>query len=62
MLRLARPIVAVITRMVPRQSNLFGFVIEKPRIPADLQSWMRVEDGELLPDRKVVERRYGSPS
>ena len=61
-LRLARPIVTMITRLLPRQSNLFAFVIEKPRIPGDLQSWMRVEDGELLPDREVVERRYGSPS
>lgn len=61
-LRLARPVVTWITRVLPRQANLFAFVIEKPRIPGDLQSWMRVEDGELLPDREVVERRYGSPS
>ena len=30
-----------------RQANLFAFAIEKPQLPADLQPWMRVEDGEL---------------
>ena len=58
MLRLARPVVTGITRVLPRQANLFAFAIEKPRLPADLQPWMRVDDGELLPDPDVVGRRY----
>jgi SAM-dependent methyltransferase len=58
-LRMARPVVTMITRMMPRQANLFAFLIEKPRIPSDLQSWMRVEEGELRPDPEVVGRRYG---
>jgi len=59
-LRLARPVVSMITRMLPRQGNLFAFLIEKPRLPRDLQPWMRVEQGELLPDADVVGRRYGT--
>jgi SAM-dependent methyltransferase len=59
-LRLARPAVTMLTRMLPRQANLFAFLIEKPRLPGDLQSWMRVEEGELLPDQEVVGRRFGA--
>ena len=32
----------------------------KPRVPDDLQPWMRLEDGQLRPDPEVVERRYGA--
>ena len=59
-LRLARPVVSGITRVLPRQANLFAFAIEKPTLPADLQPWMRIEDDELRPDPDVVGRRYGS--
>lgn len=59
-LRLARPVVSGITRLLPRQANLFAFAIEKPRLPADLQPWMRVEGSELVPDPVVVSRRYGA--
>jgi hypothetical protein len=55
-----RPVVSGITRVLPRQANLFAFAIEKPRLPADLQPWMRIEDDELRPDPDVVGRRYGS--
>ena len=58
-LRLARPVVTGITRVLPRQANLFAFAIEKPRLPADLQPWMRADGDELLPDPEVVGRRYG---
>lgn len=57
-LRLARPVVGLITRVLPRQANLFAFLVEKPRLPQDLQAWMQVEEGELRPDRGVVGRRY----
>jgi hypothetical protein len=46
--------------VLPRQANLFAFVIEKPRLPDDLQPWMRIEDDDLRPDPDVVGRRYGS--
>ncbi len=61
-LRLARPVVTGITRVLPSQANLFAFAIEKPRLPEDLQPWMRVEDGELHPDADAVSRRYHVPS
>ena len=61
-LRLARPVVTGITRVLPRQANLFAFAIEKPRLPGDLQPWMRLEDEELRPDPGVVGRRYGGVS
>jgi SAM-dependent methyltransferase len=60
-LRLAAPVVTGVTRALPRQANLFAFAIEKPRLPDDLQPWMRVDDGELRPDPDVVGRRYGAP-
>jgi ubiquinone/menaquinone biosynthesis C-methylase UbiE len=60
LLRLASPVVKGITRMLPRQANLFAFAIEKPRLPDDLQPWMKAEEGELEPDPEVVGRRYGS--
>ncbi len=59
-LRLARPVVTGITKILPRQANLFAFVIEKPRLPDDLQPWMRIENDDLQPDPDVVGRRYGS--
>lgn len=61
LLRLAEPVVAGITRLLPRQANLFAFAIEKPRIPDDLQPWMRVEGGEVVPDPQVVRGRYRAP-
>ena len=60
LLRLAAPVVTLITRVLPRQANLFAFAIEKPRLPDDLQPWMRLEAGEVLPDPEVVGRRYGA--
>ena len=61
-LRLARPVVTWITRVLPRQANLFAFVIEKPRLPDDLQPWMQADGTDLRPDAEVVGRRYGSPA
>lgn len=58
LLRIAAPAVTAVTRALPRQANLFAFAIEKPRLPEDLQPWMRVADGELRPDPDVVGRRY----
>ena len=57
-LKLAAPVVTAVTRVLPRQANLFAFAIEKPQLPRDLQPWMRVEDGELRPDPAVVGERF----
>ena len=58
LLRLAAPVVTGVTRVLPRQANLFAFAIEKPQLPRDLQPWMCVEDGELRPDPGVVGDRF----
>ena len=60
-LRIAMPVAERMSRLLPRQANLFAFAIEKPRLPADLQPWMQVEEGGLEPDRDVISRRYGVP-
>ena len=54
-LRAARPLVAGLTRALPRQANLFAFAIEKPRLPDDLQPWMASAD---RPAEDVVAARY----
>ena len=58
LLRLSQPVVTAITRVLPGQANLFAFVIQKPRLPDDLQPWMRVEDDRVVPDAEAVARRY----
>lgn len=57
-LRLLRPAVRVVTRVVPSQANLFAFVVEKPQLPRDLQPWLRLENGKPEPDERAIGRRY----
>lgn len=54
-LRLARPVVTGITRVLPSQANLFAFAIEKPDPARDLQPWMASANE---PDEGVIGRRY----
>ena len=54
-LRLGRPVVTGITRVLPRQANLFAFAIEKPDPVRDLQPWMASADA---PDERVIGARY----
>jgi SAM-dependent methyltransferase len=54
-LRLARPVVEGVTRVLPSQANLFAFVIEKPDPVRDLQPWMASADE---PDERVIGQRY----
>jgi ubiquinone/menaquinone biosynthesis C-methylase UbiE len=57
-LRALRPALGVVTKILPGQANLFAFAIEKPRLPQDLQPWMRLHDGRLEPDEQAVAARY----
>lgn len=57
-LRLAGPMASVMARAVPSQANLFAFAIEKPRLPDDLQPWLRQEDGQVHPAADVIGSRY----
>ena len=54
-LRLGRPVVTGITRVLPRQANLFAFAIEKPDPARDLQPWMASADE---PDERAIGKRY----
>ncbi len=54
-LRLARPLVGGITRVLPSQANLFAFAIEKPDPARDLQPWMA---SAQEPDERVIAARY----
>ena len=54
-LRVARPVVDAVTHVLPRQANLFAFVIEKPDAERDLQPWM-VSAEE--PNERVIGGRY----
>ena len=55
-LRALRPAVGLVTKVLPGQANLFAFAIEKPRLPQDLQPWMRLREGRLEPDEQAVAR------
>ena len=55
LLRVARPVVEAVTHVLPRQANLFAFVIEKPDAERDLQPWM-VSAEE--PSERVIGGRY----
>jgi len=55
LLRIARPVVTGITRVLPSQANLFAFAIEKPDPVRDLQPWMASPDE---PDERVIGARY----
>jgi hypothetical protein len=57
-LRALRPVVRLVTKVVPRQANLFAFAIEKPQLPRDLQPWLRLEDGRPEPDERAISERY----
>jgi ubiquinone/menaquinone biosynthesis C-methylase UbiE len=57
-LRTLRPAVGLVTKILPGQANLFAFAIEKPRLPQDLQPWMRLREGRLEPDEQAVAARY----
>ena len=57
-LRLLRPPVGLLTRALPSQANLFAFAIEKPRLPRDLQPWLRLDEGRPQPDEDAIGARY----
>ena len=42
----------------PKQSNGFAFAVVKPRIPADVLPWLKLENGRILMNRDWMEREY----
>jgi ubiquinone/menaquinone biosynthesis C-methylase UbiE len=56
-IRAAAPLAAAIARAAPTQGNLFAFAVLKPRLPADLHPWLRLEGEEVVPDADWMRRR-----
>lgn len=55
--RIGEPVLRLLSRAFPSQANLFAFAVAKPRLPGDLQDWMRLEDGEPVPDEEWIRAR-----
>ncbi len=53
----AAPVVGAIARAFPSQGNLFAFAVLKPELPVGLQPWLRLEDGEVVPDADWMRKR-----
>lgn len=60
-LRLLEPAAALLTRLVPSQSNLFAFAVLKPELPRELQPWLELVDGVPEPDEAWIRARYSLP-
>lgn len=56
--RALAPAAAAVARVLPSQANLFAFAVLKPRLPDDLQPWMRLDDGDAQPDEAWLRRRF----
>jgi SAM-dependent methyltransferase len=55
----AFPLLRVLTWVLPKQSNNFAFAVFKPNIPADLQPWIEVENGNYKINKTWLKERYG---
>jgi SAM-dependent methyltransferase len=51
------PALRLLSRVLPGQANLFAFVVAKPRLPGDLQEWMRLDAGAPFPDETWIRGR-----
>ncbi|MFQ5571005.1 MAG: class I SAM-dependent methyltransferase [Rhodothermales bacterium] len=52
------PLLKVFTLLFKKQCNSFAMVAVKPRIPADLQPWLKVEDGEVVFDQAYARAHF----
>jgi SAM-dependent methyltransferase len=59
--RVLEPALRLVTKVLPGQANLFAFLVRKPRLPGDLQPWMRLEDGVPAPDERWIRARVSVP-
>jgi SAM-dependent methyltransferase len=60
--RVAEPALRLVTHALPSQANLFAFLIEKPRLPDDLQPWMRLENEIPVADEHWIRARTAVPT
>ena len=58
LIRLLLPLLQFFCFCFPKQSNGFAFVVLKPRIPADVLPWLKLENGRILMNRDWMEREY----
>jgi SAM-dependent methyltransferase len=58
--RIASPVAYLFSKVFPRESNNFAFVVLKPRIPEDLYPWLRVENNLVQLNEIWIEERYRS--
>lgn len=58
--RLATPLLRLVERVFPAQSNNFAAFITKPDLPADLHPWLREDGDSVVLDERWVAERYGS--
>ncbi|MGI8602775.1 MAG: class I SAM-dependent methyltransferase [Verrucomicrobiales bacterium] len=59
--RIGEPLLNLISRMLPGQSNCFAAVVQKPRLTEGLHPWLTLDaDGKIVPNAKWLERRYQS--
>jgi SAM-dependent methyltransferase len=47
----------ILTWALPSQGNCFGFWVTKPKYPDDLQPWLTVADGHILPKGHPATKR-----
>jgi len=52
------PFVRLAGKLLPKQSNLFGFFIKKPTLPQELFPWLRLEGNSVALNMSWIEKRY----
>jgi SAM-dependent methyltransferase len=60
LLHASQPLLRAVARVAPRQANLFAFAVIKPRLPEDLQPWLKIENGAVVADKAWIRGRLGS--
>jgi hypothetical protein len=58
--KLGLPLLKAFTFLFPKQCNAFGFAINKPRLPEDLQPWLQMADGKPAIRSEWFKERYGA--
>ena len=48
----------LIARKMPLFANNIGFAVLKPKLPDDLQPWLKQENGEIVVDTEWVEKEW----
>lgn len=60
--RVVEPALRLFAKAFPGQANLFAFLVSKPVLPRDLQPWMTMSDGGVVPDEEWIGARVSVPA